>query len=65
MRLTAREREVLELLAEGRTTRAAARLLDCSPRTVEKHLERVYRKLGVNSRLALTRALMDDRDIVH
>ena len=58
MRLTAREREVVELLAEGRTTRAVARLLDCSPRTVEKHLERVYRKLGVTDRVSAVLAVL-------
>ena len=53
--LTGRELAVLQLLAEGRTTRASARRLGCSPRTVEKHLERCFRKLGVRDRLNAVR----------
>jgi DNA-binding CsgD family transcriptional regulator len=49
--LTGREVAVLQLLAEGRTTRGTAYALGCSPRTVEKHLERSYRKLGVCDRV--------------
>ena len=53
--LTGRELAVLQLLAEGRTTRCTARQLGCSPRTVEKHLERCFRKLGVRDRLNAVR----------
>ena len=53
--LTGRELAVLQLLAEGRTTRCSARQLNCSPRTVEKHLERCFRKLGVRDRLNAVR----------
>jgi len=53
--LTGRELAVLQLLAEGRTTRCSARQLSCSPRTVEKHLERCFRKLGVRDRLNAVR----------
>ncbi|HSU37847.1 MAG TPA: LuxR C-terminal-related transcriptional regulator [Propionibacteriaceae bacterium] len=53
--LTGRELAVLQLLAEGRTTRASARRLGCAPRTVEKHLERCFRKLGVSDRLNAVR----------
>jgi DNA-binding NarL/FixJ family response regulator len=53
--LTGRELAVLQLLAEGRTTRYSARRLGCSPRTVEKHLERCFRKLGVRDRLNAVR----------
>jgi DNA-binding CsgD family transcriptional regulator len=49
--LTGRELAVLVLIAAGYPTRIAARRLHCSPRTVEKHLERIYRKLGVRDRL--------------
>lgn len=48
--LTDREREVLELLAGGRSNRAIARLLFLSPRTVDKHVENLFAKLGVRSR---------------
>ncbi|MDG4786493.1 AAA family ATPase [Micromonospora sp. WMMD1102] len=51
--LTAREREVAELTVTGATSRVIARQLQISPRTVDAHLMRIYRKLGVTSRTAL------------
>jgi DNA-binding CsgD family transcriptional regulator/tetratricopeptide (TPR) repeat protein len=48
--LTASERRVAELVAEGLTNRAVAQALFVTPRTVEAHLHVVYRKLGINSR---------------
>jgi DNA-binding CsgD family transcriptional regulator len=50
--LTDRELQVLELAARGRTNRAIASTVGVSPRTVAKHLEHIYRKLGVTSRAA-------------
>lgn len=49
-RLTHRERDVLRLAALGRTNEAVGHLLGISPRTVAKHLEHAYRKLGVSCR---------------
>jgi DNA-binding CsgD family transcriptional regulator len=49
-RLTPREREVLELVADGRTNAEVARILWISPGTVRKHLENTYEKLGVHTR---------------
>ncbi len=49
--LTARELSVLALLALGLPTQVIAHRLGCSPRTVDKHLERTYRKLGVGDRV--------------
>lgn len=49
--LTRRQREVLQLLGDGLTVQAIARRLGLSPRTVGKHLERVYRRLGTSDRL--------------
>jgi DNA-binding NarL/FixJ family response regulator len=49
-RLSARERQVLALVAEGRTDRAIGHQLGVSVRTVHKHLEHAYAKLGVNDR---------------
>jgi DNA-binding NarL/FixJ family response regulator len=49
--LTRREREVLELLSEGSTTSSIARRLGISPRTVEAHAGKLYRKLGVRTRV--------------
>lgn len=48
--LTAREREVLELLSTGSTNAAVGRQLVISEGTVKSHLKRIYRKLHVNSR---------------
>ena len=56
--LTAREREVLQWLSCGKTDRDIACILGISPRTVHKHLQRVYEKLGVETRTAaVVRAL--------
>lgn len=49
--LTQRQREVLELLGDGLTVQAIAHRLYLSPRTVGKHLERIYRRLGTCDRL--------------
>lgn len=50
--LTPREGEVLRWVARGKTDREIAALLGVSPRTVNKHLEHVYIKLGVETRTA-------------
>ncbi|WP_285568014.1 LuxR family transcriptional regulator [Streptomyces sp. RTGN2] len=55
--LTVREREVAELVAEGLTNQAIATRLYLSPRTVETHLSRVFRKTNVATRAGLA-ALM-------
>ncbi|HZC42140.1 MAG TPA: response regulator transcription factor, partial [Streptosporangiaceae bacterium] len=54
-RLTSREWEVLELLAEGRSTAEIARRLVLSPSTVRVHLVSVVRKLNVADRAAAAR----------
>lgn len=55
--LTSRERQVLELLSEGQTMRQIATRLSISPRTVETHVAKLYRKLGVRTRVqAVSRA---------
>jgi len=53
--LTGRELAVLVLLSRGMTSLAIASHLDCAARTVEKHLEHVYRKLGVTDRVSAVR----------
>jgi DNA-binding response OmpR family regulator/DNA-binding CsgD family transcriptional regulator len=50
--LTPRETEVLSWLAKGKTNRDIADILGMSPRTVNKHLEHVFEKLGVETRTA-------------
>jgi two-component system, NarL family, response regulator NreC len=52
--LSAREREVLKLVAEGYRSRAIGELLFISEKTVEKHRANLMRKLGINSATALT-----------
>ena len=62
MPLTAREREVLHWLGGGKTDRDIAAILAISPRTVHKHLQRIYEKLGVETRTAaVVRALSSRR----
>ena len=52
--LSVREVEVLQLVARGMTDAEVAEALFISPRTVARHLQSVYNKLGVNSRTAAT-----------
>jgi DNA-binding NarL/FixJ family response regulator len=54
--LTAREREIAELVVAGRTNREVAAQLVLSTRTIEAHLRNIYGKLGVRSRVELVRA---------
>lgn len=51
-KLTAREAEVLYWVVKGKTNRDIGDILGSSPATVKKHLERVYAKLGVETRTA-------------
>lgn len=51
-RLTAREAEVLHWVIKGKTNRDIGDILGLSPRTVHKHLEHVFEKLGVETRTA-------------
>ena len=51
--LTAREREVLKLLAEGRTVRSAAGVLGLSVKTVDAHKFNLMRKLGIHNKAEL------------
>jgi two-component system, NarL family, response regulator NreC len=51
--LTAREREVLKLLAEGKTVRSAAKVLGLSVKTVDAHKFNLMRKLGIHNKTEL------------
>jgi FixJ family two-component response regulator len=55
--LTAREREIVELVAIGKTSREIATLFSLSPRTVENHRCRAMEKLHVGSAVELARIL--------
>lgn len=63
LRVTAREAEVLLWLSRGKATRDIGEILALSPRTITKHLEGIYAKLGVENRTAAsliaTRCLQD------
>ena len=52
LKLTAREAEVLYWVVKGKTNRDIGEIVGSSPATVKKHLERVYVKLGVETRTA-------------
>ena len=57
-KLTTREAEVLYWLAKGKTNRDIGDILGSSPATVKKHLERIYVKLGVETRTAAASVAM-------
>jgi two-component system response regulator NreC len=54
-RLTGREREVLQLIAEGKTTRQVAEMLGISADTIESHRKHVMEKLGLHSTAEMVR----------
>jgi DNA-binding NarL/FixJ family response regulator len=58
-KLTARERSILKLVAEGRTNRATGEFLCISPKTVEKHRANLMRKLGLRNAAELTLMAID------
>jgi DNA-binding CsgD family transcriptional regulator len=55
--LTTREREVALLAANGMSSKQVGQRLHLSTRTVDTHLARVYRKLGISTRTELAPAL--------
>jgi FixJ family two-component response regulator len=60
--LTPREREVMELLIAGKTSKAIATVLHCSVRTVEGHRRMVFSKTNVSSAAQLVSAVMSARE---
>ena len=60
-RLTGRELEVAELVAEGLTNQAIARRLSIAPRTAEAHVENIRRKLQVRSRAQIAAWVTEQR----
>jgi DNA-binding CsgD family transcriptional regulator len=60
--LTPREREVATLVLDGLADREIAERLFLSRHTVSQYVTGIYRKLGVHSRVALTRLLLRRRE---
>jgi DNA-binding CsgD family transcriptional regulator len=60
--LTASEKKVARLIAEGHTNRSAADRLVVSPHTINTHLTSAFRKLSVNSRVQLAHVVMALRE---
>jgi DNA-binding NarL/FixJ family response regulator len=58
--LSDREREIADLVAQGRTNKEIAAALFLSDKTVERHLSRTFEKLGLRSRVELA-ALVHER----
>jgi DNA-binding CsgD family transcriptional regulator len=63
--LTPREREILELVAQGLSTKQVAQNVDIAPRTVDRHVENIRLKLRAKNRshmvaCALMEGLLDD-----
>jgi len=56
--LSRRQAEIANLVVAGKTSRKIAEALSLSPRTVEHHLEAIFNKLGVGSRVELVTALL-------
>jgi DNA-binding CsgD family transcriptional regulator len=56
--LTPQQAQIATMVAEGRTNKSIANSMFLSPRTIEFHLSHVYRKLDVNNRTQLARALL-------
>ncbi len=60
--LSARERQVAEGVASGKRNREIAEALGITPGTVKLHVSRIFEKLRVNSRLALLRKMLSDKE---
>lgn len=58
-RFTHREGEILQWIAEGKRDREIAVIVGCAPKTVGKHVEHILEKLGVETRTAAARVVLD------
>jgi len=63
LRLTVREREILQLIAEGRPAKEIAHVLNISVKTVAFHRENIKRKLGLRTTAELTKHAIEQRFI--
>lgn len=62
--LTVREREVLQLIAEGKSTKSIAEMLNLSPKTVEYHRRNIMEKLDLHNTAELTRYAIREKLII-
>ena len=58
--LSEREIEVLRLIARGQTIKGAAEALTISPKTVDRHIQNIYAKIGVSTRAGATLFAMEN-----
>ncbi|HMU66077.1 MAG TPA: DNA-binding response regulator [Cellvibrionaceae bacterium] len=59
LQLTQREADVLLWISRGKTNREMAQILEISPRTINKHLEQVFKKLQVDNRTSAARVALE------
>jgi len=57
--LTRRQCDIMDWIAEGKTSAEVAIILEISPRTVEKHLEAIFQRFGVENRVAAVRSYLE------
>ena len=62
--LTAREAEILMWISRGKTNKDVGLILNTSPRTVNKHLEHVFEKLGVPTRTAAVAKVLSKKSVI-
>ena len=62
-RLSPRERDVYELIVQGRSNKEIARSLFISESTTKVHVRHIYEKLGVHTRTELARTSLDDASL--
>ena len=60
LRLSPREREILQLVSEGKSTKEIAQVLSISPKTVAFHKDNFKRKLGLRTTAELTKYALDE-----
>jgi DNA-binding CsgD family transcriptional regulator len=56
--LSRRQQEVAHWIREGKTNMEIAAILGISPRTVQKHVEHIFEKLGVETRVAIATRML-------
>ena len=62
--LSGREREIAELVSQGKTNREIGEILFLSPKTIENHLSRIFSKLQVSSRTEVAQQVERSRENV-